>query len=365
VSDLAARLAGKRVVICAGAGGVGKTTVSATVALGLAARGQRVAVVTIDPARRLAESLGLDELGNQPQPVDPRQLASAGLDLRGGLAAMMLDAKRTFDELIDRLAANAHTRDQILANPVYAQLSTTVAGSQEYTAVAKLFELVRAGDYDVIVLDTPPSRSAIDFLQAPERLIEFLEGRALTAFMRPTGRAARAAGLLFAALRRITGVELLEDLTRFFVLLTGLLDGFRTRAADVRRLLADASTGFLIVTSPERTALQEALFFARELERAGMWRSGVIVNRVRPFDPHERAPETTAARLEGSLGAALAETVARVHADVQRLAHGDQTALQQLRVLLNDEPFCLSDRAADVHDLKALVELHRELFGSG
>jgi anion-transporting ArsA/GET3 family ATPase len=365
VSGLASRLAGKRVVICAGAGGVGKTTVSATVALGLAARGQRVAVVTIDPARRLAESLGLDALGNQPAPVDPVQFASAGLELRGELAAMMLDAKRTFDELIDRLAPNARTRDQILANPIYAQLSTTVAGSQEYTAMAKLFELVRESDYDVIVLDTPPSRSAIDFLHAPERLIEFLEGGALAAFLRPTGSAARAAGLVSAALRRITGVGLLEDLTTFFVLLAGLLEGFRTRAADVRQLLTDPTTGFLIVTSPERVGLEEALFFARELERAGMSRNGVIVNRMRPFDRDERGPEATAARLEGVLGAPLAARVARAHAEVQLLARGDQAALERLRRALNEqEPFCLGDREADVHDVDALVDLHHELFGS-
>ena len=147
MSALASRLADKRVVICAGAGGVGKTTVSAAVALGLAARGRRVAVVTIDPARRLAEALGLDELGNQPQPVDPARFAGAGLKLPGHLSAMMLDAKRTFDELIDRLAPNPRTRDEILANPIYQHLSTAVAGSQEYTAIAKLFELAGERDY--------------------------------------------------------------------------------------------------------------------------------------------------------------------------------------------------------------------------
>jgi anion-transporting ArsA/GET3 family ATPase len=278
---------------------------------------------------------------------------------------MMLDAKRTFDELIERLAPNARTREEILANPIYAHLSTTVAGSQEYTAIAKLFELEREGDSDVIVLDTPPSRNAIDFLQAPDRLIAFLVGRALAAFMRPTGRAIRAAGVVFAALRRITGVALLDDLTTFFALLSGLLEGFRARAADVRDLLTDPATAFLIVTSPERAALEEAIFFAAELERAGMHRCGVVVNRVHPFDPSERDIATTTSRLQDRLGAPLAERVARAHADVQLLARSDRVALERLGLALGDaEPICLADRESDVHDVAALVDLHRELFGA-
>lgn len=163
---LAQQLSGKRIVICAGAGGVGKTTVSAVVALGLAARGRRVAVVTIDPARRLAEALGLDELGNEPQPVASERFTASGLEVRGELLAMMLDVQRTFDELIVRLAPNDQAADSILDNPVYHHLSTAVAGSQEYTAVAKLEELATRRDFDVIVLDTPPSSSAIEFLRA-------------------------------------------------------------------------------------------------------------------------------------------------------------------------------------------------------
>ncbi len=365
MSALARRLADTRVVICAGAGGVGKTTVSATVALGLAARGLRVAVVTIDPARRLAEALALDELGNEPQPVDPARFASSGLELRGELAAMMLDAKRSFDELIGLLAPNPRTRDEILVNPIYTHLSTAVAGSQEYTAIAKLFELANQSDYEVIVLDTPPSRSAIDFLHAPERLISFLEGHARAGFLRPTGRAARAAGAVFAALRRITGVGLLDDLTTFFTLLGGLLEGFRTRAADVRQLLIDPATSFLIITSPDRPALEEAIFFAAELERAGMHRAAVIVNRVHPVDPDERDATTTAARLREALGTHLAQLVARTHADLQLLARGDQAALNRLRLALpGPEPLCLADRESDVHDIGTLVDLHRELFGA-
>ncbi|MGA2924509.1 MAG: ArsA-related P-loop ATPase [Solirubrobacteraceae bacterium] len=360
---LGARLAGMRVVICAGAGGVGKTTVSAAVALGLAAGGLRVAVVTIDPARRLAEALGFDQLGNQPRRVEAAALRACGLECSGELSAMMLDVKRTFDEVIVALAPDAATRDAILANRVYQQLSTAVAGSQEYTAIAKLFELVEGGDYDAIVLDTPPSRSAIDFLQAPERLSGFLESRVLATFLAPTGRMIRAAALVFGAIRRITGVGLLDDLTTFFGLLSGLLDGFHRRAAGVQQLLADPRTAFLIVTSPERGPSDEGLFFARELERGGMRRAGVIVNRVHALDRDLDDAQTTAQRLAGALGAELASEVAAVHARVQLLARRDHVAVARLCVDLDERaPVCVLDRERDLHDLVALVELCAELF---
>jgi anion-transporting ArsA/GET3 family ATPase len=364
VSRLERALLGTRVVICAGAGGVGKTTVSAAVALGLAARGRRVALVTIDPARRLAEALGLDALGNRPRPVDLARLHGSGVKTRGELFAMMLDSKRTFDELIEMLAPDPRTKEQILANPIYGHISTAVAGSQEYTAIAKLFEIAHEQAYDVIVLDTPPSRHAIDFLEAPDRLTAFLEGRALAALLRPSGHAMRAAGIVFAALRRITGIELLDDLTTLFRLLAALLDGFRQRAADVHALLGDPDTGFLIVTSPERSAIDEAVFFAAELDRAGLHRSGVIVNRVHPLDraPHDAV--TVTARLRDQFGPRLADKVARTHVEVQCLAGRDAGAVERLHRALRDDPICVPDRDADVHDIGSLVELHDRLFAA-
>ncbi len=364
MSRLAHALSGKRVVICAGTGGVGKTTVSAAVALGLAVRGRRVALVTIDPARRLAEALGLDALGNRPQPVDLARLRGWGIEARGELFAMMLDSKRTFDELIELLAPDARTKEQILANPIYGHISTAVAGSQEYTAIAKLFEIEHERKYDVIVLDTPPSRHAIDFLEAPDRLTAFLEGRALTAILRPSGRAMRAAGIVFAALRRITGVALLDDLTTLFRQLAGLLDGFRRRAADVHDLLGDPHTGFLIVTSPERSAVDEAVFFAAELDRAGLHRSGVIVNRVHPLDRAPHDVGTVAARLHDRLGIRLADKVARTHVEVQRLASRDAGAVERLLRALREAPICVPDRDADVHDIASLVDLYNDLFAA-
>src|SRR3954447_16955830 len=230
-------LAGRRIVICAGPGGVGKTTTAAAVAMGMAERGLRVAVVTIARARGLANALGLEALDNEPKLIDPARFAAHGVEIRGELWAMMLDAKRTFDELIERLAPDARTRDEVFANRIYQQLSSAVAGSQEFTAIAKLYELDQEGGFDLLVLDTPPSRNALDFLDAPGRLTHFFQGRAIRMFLRPAGLSSkllgRGTGVVFHLLRRVTGVDLLEDLSVFFRSLGGMVDGFAARARRV------------------------------------------------------------------------------------------------------------------------------------
>lgn len=364
MSELTDQLADTRVVVIAGAGGVGKTTVAAAVALGLAVKGRRVALVTIDPARRLAEAMGLDDLGNDPQPVELTRFAESGLEVRGQLDAMMLNVKRTFDELVARLAPDRSTLEQILANPIYSQISTAVAGSQEYTAMSKLFDLHRDPNYDVIVLDTPPSRSAVDFLLAPERLRSFLDGRAVNMFTRSTGAMMRMAGLVSGALRRIVGTGMLEDLTNFFHLISGLLDGFRQRAADIQALLVDPATSFLIVSSPEPDPVQEAIFLGHELSRLGMRRAGLVVNREHPLDPAGSDTERIRARLEDALGARLAEQVAAKHAELQLLARHEQSAVSRLHEALGEPPTsCLLDRGPDIHDIPGLVSLQMELFG--
>jgi anion-transporting ArsA/GET3 family ATPase len=364
MSNLARRLANRRVVICAGAGGVGKTTVSAAVAVGLAARGRRVAVVTIDPARRLAEALGLEQLGNEPRLVDPRRFEQAGVAMRGELWAMMLDARRTFDELIVQLAPNTATRDEILANPVYRHLSTAVAGSQEYTAIAKLFELDRTGEYEAIVLDTPPSRNALDFLDAPARLSAFLEGRAFSLFMRPTAGATRAASVVLAALGRVVGVGMLDDLAAFFRLLGAVGGGLRARAAGVQTLLTDRAVAFLVISSPERRAVEEAVFFADQLAAAGMHRCGVIVNRVHPREFARVDVAEITGQLTPVLGGRLAARVARTHEEVQLLARNDAAAVGRLRRALREpDPICLAEREREVRSIDGLLELCDELFG--
>ena len=362
--SIAPRLAGKRVVICAGSGGVGKTTTSAALAMELAAAGQKVAVVTIDPAKRLADSLGLEELGNEPHRVDPDRFAGHGLEMRGELWAMMLDAKATFDDLIGRLAPDEQTREEVLQNRIYQQLSGAVGGTQEFTAIAKLYDLDRSGEFDVLVLDTPPSRNALDFLDAPDRLTGFLEGRALKVFLAPTGLAAKVMGrgtsVVFSVLRRVTGVDLLQDLSVFFRALGGLLDGFRERASGVKALLADPATTFLIVTSPEREPVEEAIFFRGKLREARMPFGGLIVNRV-----HVNVVDGDPSALAGELDVPprLRAKVAATLTELQVLARRDATSIARLiDELGDDDPVIVPLLEGDVHDVDGLVLVHAHLF---
>jgi anion-transporting ArsA/GET3 family ATPase len=265
-------LEGKEICICAGSGGVGKTTTSAAIATGMAARGLRVCVLTIDPAKRLADSLGLKELGNEASRVDPELFERHGIEMRGELWAMMLDAKATFDELVARQAPDEESRDRVLGNRIYQQISSALAGSQEYMAMEKLFELHTEGRFDLLVLDTPPSRDALDFLDAPKRLIQFIEGRSLRVFMRPSGLAARVAGrgasVALGMLKRILGFDLLADLAEFFNAFSGMVDGFQARARRVNDLLSDDRTTFLVVCGPQGEPIDEAVYFHRKLVEA-------------------------------------------------------------------------------------------------
>jgi len=367
--SITALLHNKRVCVCAGSGGVGKTTTSAVIALGMAAEGKKVAVVTIDPARRLANALGLEELQNAPHQVEPARLASAGLELQGELWAMMLDPKRTFDELIERLAPSRERAEEIKQNRVYRELSTAVSGSQEFTAIAKLDELYREGDFDLLVLDTPPSRNALDFLDAPGRLTSFLEGRALKAFIRPTGIGMRVLGRgaapLLGGLRRITGVDLLADLSTFFQLLGDMTDDFSRRAAQVERMLHAESTAFLLVTSAQSEPIDEAIWFRRTLERSGMPFAGVVVNRVH----HDMLGETEAgdvlAALRDDLSGELAARVAANFHDYHVLARRDEHNIARLRDELPEHPLLLVPHLDDdVHDVEGLLRVHRYLFAS-
>jgi anion-transporting ArsA/GET3 family ATPase len=370
--SVAELLEGKRVAICAGSGGVGKTTTSAAIAMGLAAQGARVCVVTIDPARRLADALGIEQLGSEPRRVDDTRFEGHGITIAGELWAMMLDPKHTFDELIEQLSPDERTRDEILANRIYRELSSAVAGSQEFTAVAKLYELDRSGRFDVIVLDTPPSRNALDFLDAPDRLTGFLEGRALRLFLAPSGIAARVVGrgtsVVFSVLRRVTGVDLMDDLSVFFGALSGVMDGFRERAAGVKALLADPGTTFLIVTSPEREPVDEAIFFRGKLREAGMPFGGLVVNRVHPLAEGAEGAEVDEAVLTAELGgdAALARKVVRTLGEFRVLAHRDAESVARLaRELDEPDPILVPHLDGDVHDVDGLVAVHRHLFADG
>jgi anion-transporting ArsA/GET3 family ATPase len=369
VSDL---LADKRVCVCGGSGGVGKTTTSAAIALGMAAQGAKVAVVTIDPARRLANALGLDELENEPRRVEPERLTAAGRaagSFSGELWAMMLDPKRTFDELIDRVAADPERAEEIKRNRVYRELSTAVSGSQEFTAVAKLYELDRDGDFDLLVLDTPPSRNALDFLDAPGRLTSFLEGRAMKAFIRPTGLGmkvlGRGAAPFLGALRRVTGVDLVADLTTFFALLGDMTGEFSVRARAVEQMLRAQTTAFLLVTSAQEAAIDEAIWFRRTLAETGLPFAGIIVNRVHHDILGDSEPEDLLSALGEELAPDLVGRVAENFFDYHRLARRDARNVARLHDELADQPLLLVPHLDDdVHDVEGLLRVHRYLFAS-
>src|SRR5690349_3734417 len=351
LTSLEPLLEGKRMVICAGSGGVGKTTTAAAVALALAEQGKKVAVVTIDPARRLANALGLDSLANEPSRVKA--------EVDGELWAMMLDAKRTFDQLIEHLAPDTKTRDEVFANRIYQQLSTAVAGSQEFTAIAKLYELDQAGEWDVLVLDTPPSRNALDFLDAPGRLTRFFQGRAIRMFLKPAGILGRGTSVVFGIMRKVTGVDLLQDLSAFFRSLGGMIDGFTERARRVGALLEDPATTFLIVTAPRHDPVEEAIFFHRKLREAGLPFGGLVVNRV-----HQPPDATLPEEIATGLGPKLAERVSRATAQLTALAARDAANVERLRSALGDPPtLVVPELEDDVHDLEGLGRVRSHLFG--
>ncbi len=364
---LQAHLTGKRVVICLGAGGVGKTTTAAALAFELAARGQKVAVVTIDPAERLAAALGLRELSGEPRLIDPALFAAQGVEIKGELWAMMLDAKRTFDQIVTRLESDPERLQAILENPVYRELSSAVAGSQEMSAISKLYELHHERDFDVIVLDTPPSRNALDFLEAPGRLLGFIEGRALQVFIAPGGLTARlfgrTTGLVFAIFARVTGVDMLGELSRFFRSLTGVIDGFSERTRGVAALLRDPATTFLIVTSPEPEPAREAVFLAGQLATAGMSRSGLIVNRVHRDGLGGHTVEEVQALLAPELGESLAMRVAGNLADFDVLVQRDRETIARLsRELDEPDPVLVPHLDQDVQDIAGLAVVAEHLF---
>jgi anion-transporting ArsA/GET3 family ATPase len=281
-----------QVAVCVGCGGVGKTTVAASLALEAARRGRRALVLTIDPARRLADALGVEALGNQPQALARSALEALGVPPEGSLSALMLDMKRTFDDLVERFAEDESARDRILENPLYRNVSDTLAGSVEYSAMEKVYELWESGDYDLIVVDTPPAQHALDFLDAPQRLLEFLESRLVQVLIHPAFAAGRFGFRIFQrgtrrvlhVLERISGLSFLEDVSEFLLAFEGMAAGFRQRAARVRALLLGPESSFVLVTGPARESVRQTLAFRARLEAQGVSLAGVVINRVRTWD---------------------------------------------------------------------------------
>jgi anion-transporting ArsA/GET3 family ATPase len=355
---LATALTRRRVLVVCGSGGVGKTTTSAALALAAALAGRRVLVCTIDPARRLATSLGLQQLSGRPRELD---LTRLGVRTRGALWAMMLDSKRTFDALVERYAPGQEARRRILDNGFYRQVSSALAGSHEYMAMEKLLELTADERFDLIVLDTPPTRHALDFLAAPDRLMGFLDTGILRWFLKPyfvAGRltlrvATRTGALALRLADRYLGLQFLQDLSEFFLAFEGLYDGFKERAARVHALLRDTRSGFILVASPAQAALDEALYFHRRLHEKQMPFVAFVVNRVHP-DPAD-APRADGPTV--SVDPELAARLSEVYRDLQTLARVERRRVGRLQVD-TDEPLAIVEELEqDVHDLDGLADI--------
>ena len=352
------------IVVCCGSGGVGKTTTAAALGLRAAEQGRKVVVLTIDPARRLAQSMGIEKLDNTPRPV-PGVDATAG----GSLDAMMLDMKRTFDEVVES-QASPEKAAQILANPFYVALSSSFAGTQEYMAMEKLGQLRqdarRSGRWDLIVVDTPPSRSALDFLDAPERLSSFLDGRFIRLILAPARGPARlmtaGLGVVTGALTKIIGAQVLKDMQTFVAAFDTLFGGFRQRSQKTFELLQAGETAFLVVAAPELDALREAAYFVERLGEEQMPLAGLVVNRASGLLHRGLSGEQALAAAErisnGSTTAApkgLTAGLLRLHADRTRLVAREERLRARFVAAHPQVPTAVVlALSTDVHDLDGL-----------
>jgi anion-transporting ArsA/GET3 family ATPase len=358
--DMDALLADRSIdiVVCCGSGGVGKTTTSAALALRAAEQGRKVVVLTIDPARRLAQSMGIEKLDNVPRPV-PGVRGTSG----GSLDAMMLDMKRTFDEVVES-QASPEKAAQILANPFYVALSSSFAGTQEYMAMEKLGQLHadRAGGWDLIVVDTPPSRSALDFLDAPERLSSFLDGRFIRLLLAPARGPAKlmsaGLGVVTNALTKVLGTQVLRDMQTFVAAFDTLFGGFRQRAQKTYRLLQADGTAFLVVAAPEPDALREAAYFVERLNEERMPLAGLVVNRAAHAPGGRLSAEralAAAERLEEDGAAGPTAGLLRLHADRSRIVARESRLRGRFATAHPDVPTAVVPAlSTDVHDLDGL-----------
>ncbi|TMA26735.1 MAG: ArsA family ATPase [Deltaproteobacteria bacterium] len=375
---LAQVLEGRKVICCVGSGGVGKTTVAAALALSAAIEGKRALVLTIDPARRLANSLGLKELGNQETRIAPELFAQAGLHPRGEMWAMMLDLKLTWDELVERQARSPEQARAILTNKLYQTLSTAMAGSLEYMAMEKVYEVHTARRFDVVVLDTPPTTNALDFLHASDRILDVLDNDAMRIILGPMLRAGKLWFKLLAApsamvlrtLARFTGTDFLRDLADFMIAFEGMYEGFKERAARVKALLTSPEAGFVLVTAPNPLTIQEALFFHQALREDRIATAAVVVNRVQRDPRRHGGPDNVAAMREALMLAQikdsgdLAERLCTTLTEQSMLADLERREVERLSRTLSGVPLLIVPRLRkDVHDLSGLWQIDQFLGG--
>jgi anion-transporting ArsA/GET3 family ATPase len=378
--SLAQILHHRKVICCVGSGGVGKTTTAAAIALQAAVDGKKALVLTIDPARRLANSLGLETLGNRETRIDPALFAAAGLKPRGEMWAMMLDLKLTWDELV---LAQSKTKEQaqaILDNKLYQTLSTAMAGSLEYMAMEKVYEVASSGRFDVVVLDTPPTSNALDFLHAADRILGVLDNNAMRIVLGPMLKAGKVgfkllavpSGLVLKQLARFTGAAFLRELAAFLLAFEGLFEGFKDRAARVNKLLRSDAAAFVLVTSPTPLTIQEALFFHGALKADGVATAAVVVNRVQR-DPRRHGGPDNVPALREALQLSqikdenhLAERLCTTLTEQSTLADLDRREIEHLERTLTGTPlFTVPRLRKDVHDLAGLWQIDGCLASGG
>lgn len=370
MSTLAQVVARSSVVICCGSGGVGKTTTAAVIAMSAARQGRRTAVVTIDPARRLADALGLEGLTNSPSRIE----GVTSPDGRGEMWAMMLDTKATFDGLVQRYSADAAQAERILDNAFYQNISGSLSGTQEYMASEKLYELAVEGDYDLVVVDTPPTRNALDFIDAPQRLANFLDHPLYRVLMTPTRGIVKAVNLaaqtLMRSLAKVVGADVIGDAIAFFAAFEGMEAGFARRASRVEELLGEPSTAFVLVASPKADTVDEASYFASKLREHGIDVRALVVNRMQPSFAGAAGGETTRssspaavrARAEALAGSDIGDLYTCL-ADARELARDEERHLEGLAAELGDAPLVrVPVQPFEVSDLASLTALGEVLF---
>jgi anion-transporting ArsA/GET3 family ATPase len=378
---LAELVMSRRVLVAVGAGGVGKTTTAAALGVAAARRGKRVLCLTIDPARRLAEALGMELMSADEQLVAPELFERAGIPLKGSLTAMMLDTKRTFDELVVKYSSSPERAKKLLENRLYKYVSTTLAGTQEYMAMEKLVAVQRDPRFDLVILDTPPTANALDFLDAPGRLAEAIDSAAMRWFVQAfesTGKLslnllARSASVVLRGLGKITGGGFLEAMAEFITELNDLFGGFKQRAGIVEAALRSREVSFVLVTSPAPMSIKEVLFFSERLEEAKMPRGAFVVNRFRVPPPGADAPPSLADAAEALArdGMKLEEDaparLLHAHSDAVRLASLDALHVKSLDGLARGKvPIVrVPELASDVHDLGHLGEVAEVLMRGG
>ena len=364
MSSMADVVRDSRIIVCCGSGGVGKTTSAAALALAAAESGRKVVLITIDPAKRLADALGLQGLTNDPSPIP---IDGTAVDGAGGLWAMMLDARATFDAVIRQQARNEAQVRRILENPFYDNVASKLSGSQEYMAAEKLYELSNDDRFDLVVVDTPPTREALDFLEAPQKLMNFLDHRVYRWLIAPARSGLKivniAAQPILRTIGRVIGADVLADAINFFQAFEGIESGFRDRAESVQKLLKSDVTKYLVVASPRRDTVDEAIYFSRQLRSAGMAVTGLIVNRLQPLFGSGTAEEAeSAARAAQDRGETDLAVLHRNLAHLRRISEAEEDAIAPLlSFAANSVISRVYQRSEDVHDIGAIRNLGRDL----